>query len=408
MNATERSHRKHQPESIEYTFVSPSSLEQRIRNAWKIGKLCDVCIVCADGGVRAHKLILALHSPYFDRLLQMHGNLRMNRKQQALIRLASYQKCHVVNLLRLLYGEDVRIESESAERFADLLKLCSVRGIEKKRVEIDMSELEEMIFCENDDINPAIEESDSSDSEIEEIPPCPSLGGKVARGKVVHEKAKVAANATAIPPEPRPSVGQSSELKAVEPTSHKPSGGERVKPSSAKDRAGLEAASRKAKEKSRQDAVKQDPSKRAKDEPAVQKVASRMDNSSSSSSSDDSPQNEDDVILVASDTETLDESVLQIGENTPKKQDSELQPHHLMYSLPRKPQPRVNASSRTDEIPPANSKRMEKEPANKVSSVVPLVAEKYFCSECDFLTDSPRLAEAHIWYSHKDGNEGRR
>ena len=97
-------------------------------------KYADVIIHVADKGAgrrfKAHKLVLADNSPYFDRVFQYVGNMPFVH-----VCFYTYHPSIVENAVKLLYGHQIEILEKHSSKFREFLKVLEV-NFKEERLEI--------------------------------------------------------------------------------------------------------------------------------------------------------------------------------------------------------------------------------------------------------------------------------
>ena len=96
-----------------------------ISDLWKNDAFLDVTIVCEDGQIDAHKLILSAASPLFRKIL-----LRNQRVPgRPLLYLQGIRRKEMELLLEFVYSGNVNIPATQLESFMTLAKRLEVEGL---------------------------------------------------------------------------------------------------------------------------------------------------------------------------------------------------------------------------------------------------------------------------------------
>ena len=96
-----------------------------ISDLWKNDAFLDVTIVCEDGQVDAHKLILSAASPTFQKIL-LRNQYNVGRP---LLYLWGIYKKDMEALLEFVYSGETRITSEDLEKFMEIAGNLKIRGL---------------------------------------------------------------------------------------------------------------------------------------------------------------------------------------------------------------------------------------------------------------------------------------
>ena len=86
----------------------------------------DVTLICGDGDVRAHKVVLATSSEYFRRELKKRKNCRK-------LSLTNLSQAELGNIIEFIYKGAIQIESKKYERFSEIVKSLSLNVIESEK-----------------------------------------------------------------------------------------------------------------------------------------------------------------------------------------------------------------------------------------------------------------------------------
>ena len=132
-------------------------------------KYADVIVHVADTGAgkrfKAHKMVLAQYSPYFDRIFQYVGNMPFVH-----VCFHTYHPSIVENAIKLLYGHPVEILAKYSKKFCEFLKVLEVEYRTETIKEIDGKKNISATVVPNTvavDFNQKNLESDKSEDEIE-------------------------------------------------------------------------------------------------------------------------------------------------------------------------------------------------------------------------------------------------
>ena len=86
----------------------------------------DVTLICGDGEVRAHKVVLATSSEYFRRELKKRKNCRK-------LSLTNFSREELGDAIELIYKGAIQVESKKYERFFEIVKSLSLNVIESEK-----------------------------------------------------------------------------------------------------------------------------------------------------------------------------------------------------------------------------------------------------------------------------------
>ena len=86
--------------------------------------LSDVTLVCDDGEVKAHRLVLSSCSPFFKRLLK-----RTKNHQHPLIFMRGLKTSHLTTVIDFIYHGEVNIHQEELEGFLLLAEELELKGL---------------------------------------------------------------------------------------------------------------------------------------------------------------------------------------------------------------------------------------------------------------------------------------
>jgi hypothetical protein len=105
-------------------------------------KYADVCLHVGDKEkrIKAHKLILAYHSPYFDRIFQCSGNIPIIH--------VCFPAVHpetVENAIKLMYGNSINVLSKYSKKFSEFLRSLEVNYDKGKMTESDTQKQTDVI-----------------------------------------------------------------------------------------------------------------------------------------------------------------------------------------------------------------------------------------------------------------------
>ena len=85
--------------------------------------LVDVTLVCNDGKISAHKVILCAHSPLLHQILQTPSHAHL------LLYLKGISISHLSSVIHFIYNGEVRVSKDSIQMFLDTAKELQIEGL---------------------------------------------------------------------------------------------------------------------------------------------------------------------------------------------------------------------------------------------------------------------------------------
>ena len=134
-----------------------SSLSCSLSTLFNSSSLCDSTLLCEDGQVEAHKVILAATSSFFSSVFQL------NHHNHPLIYLRGVTLHHLQPLLQFVYGGRTQVAEEDLESFLALGRDLKIKGLDEKQ--------QEQNVMQDDKVKPILQELKGEDNEehIEEF-----------------------------------------------------------------------------------------------------------------------------------------------------------------------------------------------------------------------------------------------
>jgi hypothetical protein len=117
------------------------------------GTFVDVTLVCDDGQLDAHKVVLSVASPFFQTLLEE------NPISHPVIHICGSKKKSIISLLEFIYSGETSIHSEHYESFLSFAEHLQILGLDQEQS--DQNKVDKQDDVQNDIISDFKEEIDS-------------------------------------------------------------------------------------------------------------------------------------------------------------------------------------------------------------------------------------------------------
>ena len=94
-----------------------------LRSLWESGEFLDVTLVCDDGQVEAHKVILSSASPFLREILQR------NPHSHPLLYMRGTSKKDIESVLLFIYSGETQVSQDELESFLALAASLQIQGL---------------------------------------------------------------------------------------------------------------------------------------------------------------------------------------------------------------------------------------------------------------------------------------
>eukprot|EP00092_Neocalanus_flemingeri_P013012 GFUD01014022.1.p1 GENE.GFUD01014022.1~~GFUD01014022.1.p1 ORF type:complete len:266 (-),score=78.45 GFUD01014022.1:45-842(-) len=187
-------------ENANYSSDLSSSLSLLLSSS----SLCDTTLVCEDGQVAAHKVILAATSSFFSSVF------KLNQHNHPLIYLRGVHIGQVQSVLQFVYNGATSVAEEDVNSFMTLASDLKIKGLEEKLLEFDER------IRENEELAEQIADYEAEDTVFINFDPLYSA--RSAKGSAIDEDLEIKIEKTVYkvkeeePNEPPPSQATESIL----------------------------------------------------------------------------------------------------------------------------------------------------------------------------------------------------
>ena len=100
-----------------------SFISNSVRSLREVGDFTDVTLVCEDGGLEAHRVILSACSPFFQRVLKLSG------KRQPMIFMRGVESRQLTSLLDFIYTGETELARDDVDQFMLLASQLKIKGL---------------------------------------------------------------------------------------------------------------------------------------------------------------------------------------------------------------------------------------------------------------------------------------
>eukprot|EP00090_Calanus_glacialis_P004238 TRINITY_DN13136_c0_g1_i2.p1 TRINITY_DN13136_c0_g1~~TRINITY_DN13136_c0_g1_i2.p1 ORF type:complete len:339 (-),score=67.52 TRINITY_DN13136_c0_g1_i2:107-1033(-) len=140
-----------------------SSLTSSLCSLMSSSSLCDCTLICSDGQLSAHKVILAASSSFFSSVFSLHHH------QHPLVYLRGVKTGQMQAVLSYAYSGGAQVAQEDLPGFLALAEDLGVEGLVKSETDVEINEnVNETNFINQDDFKNMEKEVECNDNVVDE------------------------------------------------------------------------------------------------------------------------------------------------------------------------------------------------------------------------------------------------